>query len=210
MIDLIVKGGIFMYPILLCSIVALAVFLERLWVLRRKHILPEEFIQNVKEMLQKQKISEAIFLCQSDVSSIAKIFLAGLKSTEKGMWLVKESIEVRGNREATILEKNVGILSTIANLTPLLGLLGTVSGMIKTFNAISVHGIGNPAPLAGGIAEALITTATGLCVAIPALVCFRILKDKASALVFEMEENSIKLVDLMESCSKSDVSKQGV
>jgi len=120
------------------------------------------------------------------------------------MWLVKEAVEERGSREATILEKNVGILSTIANLTPLLGLLGTVSGMIKTFNAISVQGIGNPAPLAGGIAEALITTATGLCVAIPALVCYRILKDKASGLIFEMEENSIKLVDLMDTCSKSD------
>jgi len=148
-IDLIVKGGIFMYPIIFCSIVALAVFLERLWVLRRKHIIPEEFITSVKELLQKQKISEAIFLCQSDSSSIAKIFLAGLRSAQKGMWLVKEAIEERVHREAAILEKNVGILSTIANLTPLLGLLGTVSGMIKTFNAISVHGIGNPAPLGG-------------------------------------------------------------
>ena len=102
------------------------------------------------------------------------------------------------------MEKNVGILSTIANLTPLLGLLGTVSGMIKTFNAISIHGIGNPAPLAGGIAEALITTATGLCVAIPTLVCYRFLKDKANALIFEMEESSIRLIDLMESCSKPE------
>jgi len=204
MIDLIVKGGVFMYPIILCSIVALAVFLERLWVLRRSHILPEDFIRNVRELLQKEKISEAVFLCQGDTSSIAKIFLAGLKSAQKGMWLVKEAIEERGAREATALEKNVAILSTIANLTPLLGLLGTVSGMIKTFNAISLHGIGNPAPLAGGIAEALITTATGLCVAIPTLVCYRFLKDKASALVFEMEENSIRLVDLMESCSRSE------
>ena len=203
MIDLIVKGGVFMYPIILCSIVALAVFLERLWVLRRKHIIPEDFIRNVRDLLEKQKIPEATFLCQSDVSSIAKIFLAGLRSKEKGMWLVKEAIEQRGTREAAILEKNVGILSTIANLTPLLGLLGTVSGMIKTFNAISAHGIGNPAPLAGGIAEALITTATGLCVAIPTLVCYRFVKDKAGSLVFEMEENSIKLVDLMENYSKS-------
>ncbi len=204
MIDLIIKGGVFMYPIILCSIVALAVFLERLWVLRRSHILPEDFIRNVRELLQKEKISEAVFLCQGDTSSIAKIFLAGLKSAQKGMWLVKEAIEERGAREATALEKNVAILSTIANLSPLLGLFGIVSGMIKTFNAISLHGIGNPAPLAGGIAEALITTATGLCVAIPTLVCYRFLKDKASALVFEMEENSIRLVDLMESCSRSE------
>ncbi len=204
MIDLIVKGGIFMYPIIICSIVALAVFLERLWVLRRKQIIPEEFIRNVREMLEKQKISEATFLCQNDLSSIARIFLAGLKSTQRGMWLVKEAIEERGSREAAILEKNVAILTTIANLTPLLGLLGTVSGMIKTFNAIAVHGVGNPAPLAGGIAEALITTATGLCVAIPTLVCYRFLKDKATALIFEMEENSIRLVELIENFSESE------
>ncbi|TET82217.1 MAG: MotA/TolQ/ExbB proton channel family protein [Desulfobacteraceae bacterium] len=203
MFDLIVKGGIFMYPIIFCSIVALAIFLERLWVLRRKNIIPQDFVNNVEGLLKKQKISEAVFLCQNDISSIAKIFLAGLRSTQKGMWLVKEAIEERGSREATILEKNVDILSTIANLTPLLGLLGTVSGMIKTFNAISVQGIGNPAPLAGGIAEALITTATGLCIAIPTLVCYRFLKDKASNLIFEMEENSIRLVDLMDNYSNS-------
>ncbi len=192
-----------MYPIIFCSIVALAILLERLWVLRRKNIIPQDFVSNVEGLLKKQKISEAVFLCQNDMSSIAKIFLAGLRSTQKGMWLVKEAIEERGSREATILEKNVDILSTIANLTPLLGLLGTVSGMIKTFNAISVQGIGNPAPLAGGIAEALITTATGLCIAIPTLVCYRFLKDKASSLIFEMEENSIRLVDLMDNYSNS-------
>jgi biopolymer transport protein ExbB len=204
MIDLIIKGGIFMYPIIFCSILALALFLERLWVLRRKHIIPENFIQQVGELLKKQKISEAILLCQRDMSSIAKIFLAGLKNTQKGMWLVKEAIEERGGREAIILEKNVDILSTIANLTPLLGLLGTVSGMIKTFNAISAQGVANPAPLAGGIAEALITTAAGLCIAIPTLVCYRFLKDKAGSLIFEMEENSIKLVELIESYNNAE------
>ncbi|MBW1729979.1 MAG: MotA/TolQ/ExbB proton channel family protein [Deltaproteobacteria bacterium] len=202
MIELIIKGGIFMYPIIFCSIVALGVFLERLWVLRRKKIIPEDFIRNVEDLLRKRKLSEAVFLCQSDMSSIAKIFLAGLRNTGKGMWLVKQTIEERGTREATVLEKNVGILSTVANLSPLLGLLGTVSGMIKTFNAISVQGIGNPAPLAGGIAEALITTAAGLCVAIPTLVCYRFVKDKASSLIFEMEENSIRLVELMEKYSE--------
>ena len=204
MIELIVKGGIFMYPIIFCSIVALAVFLERLWVLRRDHIIPEGFIHQIEQLLKKQNLFEAFSLCQKDPSSIAKIFLAGLKNTQKGMWLVKESIEERGGREATILEKNVGILSTVANLTPLLGLLGTVSGMIKTFNAISIHGIDNPAPLAGGIAEALITTATGLCIAIPVLVCHRFLKDKASSLIFEMEENSIRLIELMDRYSNEN------
>jgi biopolymer transport protein ExbB len=198
MIELIVKGGVFMYPIIFCSIVALAVFIERIFLLRRKRIIPDDFIRQVEELIKKQKFSEAVFLCQSNLSSISKIFLAGLKNAKKGMWLVKEAIEERGSREALILEKHVSILATIANLTPLLGLLGTVSGMIKTFKVISVQGMGNPAPLAGGIAEALITTAAGLSVAIPTLVGHRFLKDKANTLVFEMEEDSIRLVDLME------------
>jgi len=203
-VDLIVKGGILMYPIIFCSIIALAVFLERIWVLRTKRVIPEEFIGNVEELIRKQKISDAIFLCQGEPSSIGKIFLSGLKNAGRGMWLVKEAVEERGGREAAILEKHVGILSTIANLSPLLGLLGTVSGMIKTFNVISVQGVGNPAPLAGGIAEALITTASGLCVAIPTLVCHRIVKDKAEALIFEMEESSIKLIEIMENSSQQN------
>lgn len=204
MIELILKGGIFIYPIILCSVIALAIFIERLWVLRRSRIIPADFIRHIEDLLKKRKISDAAFLCQGDGSSIARIFLAGLKNTGRGMWLVKDAIEERGGREALSLEKHVGILSTIANLTPLLGLLGTVSGMIKTFNVISVQGVGDPAPLAGGIAEALITTASGLCVAIPTLVCHRILKDKAESLVFEMEENSIKMIEIMENYSARD------
>jgi len=158
--DLITKGGVVMYLIIPCSIIALAVFLERLWVLRRNRILPSEFIRSIEEHVRKNKISEAIFLCNENNSSIAKIFSAGLKNAGRGMWLVKEAIEERGGREGSILEKRVGILSTIANLTPLLGLLGTVSGMMKTFKVISLQGGANPALLAGGIHEALITTAT--------------------------------------------------
>jgi biopolymer transport protein ExbB len=204
MIDLIVKGGFFMYPIIFCSIVAVAVFFERLWILRRRQIIPEDFVRDVENLLKQREFSGALTRCKNDFSSIGKIFFAGLKNAKKGMWLVKEAIEERGSREAKILEKNIGILSTIANVTPLLGLLGTVSGMIKTFNAISVQGIGNPAPLAGGIAEALITTATGLCVAIPTLVCHHFLRDKARGLIFEMEEGSIKLIELMDNYSKQE------
>ncbi len=204
MIELILKGGIFIYPIILCSVIALAVFFERLWMLRRSRIIPREFVRNVEALLKKQKLSDALFLCQGDTSSIAKIFFAGLRNSGRGLWLVKEAIEDRGHREAVILGKHVAMLSTIANLSPLLGLLGTVSGMIKTFNVISVQGVGNPAPLAGGIAEALITTASGLCVAIPTLVCYRILRDKANSLIFEMEEHSIRLVEIMEQYSQRE------
>lgn len=198
MIELIVRGGIFMYPIIFCSVVALAVLLERLWVLRRRKIIPDDFIRSIEDLVRKQKISEALFLSQGDSSSIGRIFFAGLKNAGRGLWLVKEAIEERGDREALGLEKRIGILATVANLAPLLGLLGTVSGMIKSFNVISLEGTGNPAHLAGGIAEALITTAAGLCVAIPTLVIHRILKDKAESLIFEMEENSLKLVETIQ------------
>jgi biopolymer transport protein ExbB len=196
-IDLIVKGGISMYPIILCSIIALAVFIERLWTLRRNKIIPPEFISQIEEKVRAHRISEAVYLCQNDNSSIAKIFLAGLKAIGKGMWLVKEAIEDRGSREGLILEKYLGLLSTIAQMSTLLGLLGTVSGMIKTFKAISQAGE-NPALLAGGIAEALIATFSGLCVAVPVMACHRILKDKASSLIYEMEESSLKLIELIE------------
>jgi biopolymer transport protein ExbB len=205
LIELVVKGGPFMYPILFCSVVSLAIFIERLWLLRRRLVIPRDFTTKAEELVKRNKIAEAIFLCQGNSSSIARIFLSGLKNVDKGMWLVKEAIEEKGRREGVILERNIGILLTIANLSPLLGLLGTVSGMIKTFNAISVQGVGGPGPLAGGIAEALITTATGLLVAIPTLVAYRFLIDKAQVLIFEMEESSIRLVDTMESIKSNAI-----
>ena len=198
MIDLIVKGGIFMYPIIFCSIVALAVFIEKLWMLRRKNIVPGEFIRRVEDLVRNEKIPEAIFLSKSNPSAIGKIYLAGLRNLGKGLWLVKEAIIERGDREAIALEKRIGILATIANLSPLLGLLGTVSGMIKSFSAIPLGGAENTVGLAGGIGEALIATAAGLCVAIPSLVCHRILKDKAESLIFDMEENSLRLIEILQ------------
>ncbi len=203
MINLIAKGGIAMYPIILCSIIGLSVFIERLWALRRSKIIPPEFIHVIEERVKARKISEAIYLCQNDNSSIAKVFLAGLKSLGKGMWLVKEAIEDRGSREGLILEKYLGLLSTIAQMSTLLGLLGTVSGMIKTFKAISLTGQ-NPALLAGGIAEALIATFSGLCVAVPVMAFHRILKDKAELLIYEMEESSLKLIELIEESSTKE------
>jgi biopolymer transport protein ExbB len=196
-IELIAKGGIAMYPIILCSIIAVAVFIERIWTLRRNRIIPLEFVSQIEEKVKAHRISEAVHLCENDNSSIARIFHAGLKAMGKGMWLVKEAIEDRGTREGMILEKYVGLLSTIAQMSTLLGLLGTVSGMIKTFKAISQAGE-NPALLAGGIAEALIATFSGLCVAVPTMAFHRILKDKASSLIYEMEESSIKLIELIE------------
>jgi biopolymer transport protein ExbB len=203
-IDMIAKGGIVMYPIILCSIIGLAVFIERLWVLRRKNILPSDFIRSVEELLKKQKLSDAVFLSQANSSSIARIFFSGLKNVDKGIHFVRESIEDQGSREAAILERGLGVLTTVANVGTLLGLFGTVSGIIKTFNVVALVGLGNPAPLATGIAEALVATGSGLCVAIPALVAYRILKDKVENLILMMEEKTAGFLEMMAEYSKRD------
>jgi biopolymer transport protein ExbB len=202
MLDLIAKGGIVMYPIVLCSVVTVAIFIERLWMLRRKNIVPAEFIRTVDELLGKQKVSDALFLCQSDSSSIARIFSAGLRNADKGGRFVRESIEDQGGREAAALERGVGILATVANVVTLLGLLGTVSGIIKTFHVVALVGLGNPAPLATGIAEALVATGGGLCVAIPALVAHRILRERAENLILMMEERTAKFLEMMPDFTK--------
>jgi len=193
--DLIVKGGWLMVPILFCSILALAVFIERLFKLRRGRVLPLELVQRVHDLVMRQRYPEAMNLCQAHPSAIARIFFAGLKISGQPRAVIKEIVEEVGRREAAELERALGVLSTVASITPLLGLLGTVSGMIKTFNLISLYGVGTPGTLASGISEALVTTAAGLTVAIPTLVGYRYVSSKADDLILNLEEQSIKLVE---------------
>ncbi|MBW2062875.1 MAG: MotA/TolQ/ExbB proton channel family protein [Deltaproteobacteria bacterium] len=193
--DLIIRGGWLMYPISLCSILALAVFLERLFKLRRVRILPRDLMQDMNDLIIRYKYPDAISLCQGHPSPMARIYQAGLRSSGQPRQIIKEVVQEVGRREAAELEKYISILATIASITPLLGLLGTVSGMIKTFNIIAYYGVGNPGTMAGGISEALITTAAGLTVAIPTLVGYRFVSSKADNLILNLEEQSIKLVE---------------
>jgi biopolymer transport protein ExbB len=197
MYDFVVKGGVLMIPIALCSIIALAIFLERLWSLRRSRVIPRDFLIEIEDLIRREKIPEAITRCRKDNSSMANIIVAGIRNFGKRREIVKESIEEIGRREAATLERYINVVGTIAAIAPLLGLLGTVFGMIKAFNVISIQGVGNPSSLAGGISEALITTAAGLVVAIPTFVLYRFLANKADALIVEMEEHSIRMVDLL-------------
>jgi biopolymer transport protein ExbB len=197
MYELFLKGGILMYPIAFCSIIAVAIFLERMWVLRRGRVLPRDFLIEVEDLVMRRKRPEAINLCKRDNSSIAHVIRVGIENYGKKRDVIKEKIEEVGRREAAFLERYINVIGTIAGVSPLLGLLGTVTGMIKCFNVISLQAVADPASLAGGISEALITTAAGLIVAIPVYVIYRYLMNKADSLILEMEENSIRMVDLV-------------
>jgi biopolymer transport protein ExbB len=197
MYELFLKGGILMYPIAFCSIIAVGIFLERMWVLRHGRVLPRDFLIEVEDLVMRRKRPEAISLCKRNNSSIAHVVRVGIENYGKKRDVIKEKIEEVGRREAASLERYINVIGTIAGVSPLLGLLGTVSGMIKSFNIISMQGVADPASLAGGISEALITTAAGLVVAIPTFVIYRYLSNKADSLILEMEENSIRMVDLV-------------
>ena len=191
------KGGIVMMPIIFCSFLALTVFIERLLTLKREKIMPPDLFGQIKALIMDDKVDEAFNLCDSNGSSLSRIIKVGLENHGRPRDAVKEVIEEAGRREVAILDRYTGIIGTIANITPLLGLLGTVSGMIKAFDVISTVGVGDPAVLAGGISEALITTASGLTVAIPAFVAYKFLLGRADSFVFEMEAYSVDLVELL-------------
>jgi biopolymer transport protein ExbB len=186
-----------MAPILAFSVVALGIFLERLWILRKDLILPEEQVRGLENLLRKRMIPEARTYCEQHPSPLSRILFAGLQQYGNARHFIKENMEERGKAEALELKKYIGLLHTIASVSPLLGLLGTVSGMIKVFSTISVEGVGNPASLATGISEALITTAAGLSVAIPTFLCQRYLAGRAERLVHMLEEYATYLLNLL-------------
>ncbi|MDO8446889.1 MAG: MotA/TolQ/ExbB proton channel family protein [Deltaproteobacteria bacterium] len=195
--DFYIKGGVFMHPILLCSIISLAIFMERLWSLRRKKVIPESILPKIEKFVREEKLSEAIGFCKLDNSSLSRVLLVGLKNAGTKREHLKEVIEEVGSREATYLERYIEALATIASISTLLGLLGTISGMIKIFSVISREVIVNPTTLAGGIAEALNTTAFGLVVAIPSTVFYKYLIGKVETMIVEMEEYSTHVVELL-------------
>jgi len=195
---LFVKGGLVMYPILLGSVLALGVFLERLWSLRRERVIPSSFRARVRALVRAGKLSEAEVLCQENNSSLAAIIDAALKEAGKPRSEIKEAVTDVGRREVTRLERFVDLLGTIAAVEPLMGLLGTVTGLIRAFQKVeALKGAVNPSALAGGIWEALITTAAGLIVAIPAYIGYRYLLSRVSQLVVDMEEDSLDIAKLI-------------
>jgi biopolymer transport protein ExbB len=196
--QIIIKGGIMMIPIALCSLIALAILVERLFSLRRIRINTGTFVLQVKNMLLRQKVEEAVMLCKDTPGPIAAITQAGLLKHNRPREEIKDAIEGAAKTQVFHLERYLGILGTIAAIAPLIGFLGTVTGMIKAFMDIqNLGGNVDASVLAGGIWEALITTAAGLSVGIPALIFYNWLLSKVELHVFEMQESSNELMDVL-------------
>ena len=189
------KGGIMMYPILFCSILMIGIAIERFYTLRRKNIINPDFLDKVRSHWNWKDIHLGLQLCNSYDNSLSRILKAGLLRFGGKVDEVEHAIEGAGQHEASLLTSNLRVLGAVANITPMLGLLGTVFGMIKAFEVISESGTGNPSLVASGISEALVTTAAGLVVGIPALALYHYFRGRIERFVFEMEEVSLQLVE---------------
>jgi biopolymer transport protein ExbB len=196
MIEIFKNGGPLMYPILFCSVIGWAIFLERLRAFRaiRRDMPP--LLAQTELKLGENRPAEALLLCQKSQIPLAKILSAVLRQQGTSRSHMKEIADEIGGREIISLQRYLGLLGTIANIAPLLGLLGTVLGMIDAFNTIATLGGGTPATLGGGISQALITTAAGLSVAVPMILIHRYLCSRAERLALEMEEYTLRIVDL--------------
>ena len=197
MFELVQAGGWLMIPILLCSVIAAAIIVERLWTLRQKKVIPEKLLTGIWNLLSNDALTEQHISEIENGSPLGRVLAAGLINRHLSRDLIRESIEENGRHVVHEMERFMNTLGTISTIAPLLGLLGTVIGMIRVFTAITVIGVGDPAQLAGGISEALITTAAGLSIAIPSLIFQRHLKRKIDELVVAMEQEAMKLVEFL-------------
>ena len=197
MLELVVAGGWLMIVILLCSVVALAICLERLYALNPRRIAPPQLSASVWEKLRGGQLGSEQLRTLRESSPLGRILAAGLANAHHGREVMKDSIEEAAAHVVHELERYLNTLGTIAAIAPLLGLLGTVVGMIKVFSEIMVQGTGNASALAGGISEALITTAAGLSVAIPALAMHRFFTGRVDEIVVGLEQESIRFVDAL-------------
>lgn len=197
MFELILSGGFIMAPIILCSILALTIVVERFWTLREQKIAPANLVQQIIKLHNKNRITNEAISKLKKNSPLGQILAAGLRNMNAERELMKESIEEEGRQVVLELERFLNTLGTIASITPLLGLLGTVIGMIKVFAVITSLGVGDPKILADGISEALITTAAGLSVAIPSVMFYRFFRGRVDELLLKMEAQAVYLVEVV-------------
>jgi biopolymer transport protein ExbB len=187
-----------MAPILLCSVLSVAIIAERFWALRRGNVVPPGVGQQVEDWAARHELDRRHIDQLRSGSALGRVLAAALVNRHRSRELIKEAVEDTGRHVVHQLERFLNTLGTIAGISPLLGLLGTVIGMIKVFSAILVHGVGDATQLAGGISEALITTAAGLTVAIPSFFFYRYFKGRVTAYVVSMEEQAINLIEAID------------
>ena len=195
------KGGPLMWPILLCSVSALAIIIERFWYLRKIQFDTQQFLNKILDKMKRHQIKEALEICETKKNPISRILKAGILKYDRGRQQIKEAIEDAALFEEPHLEKNMTGLATIAHISPLLGLLGTVVGLVRCFQVIQAKSTAfqpvSPGDLAGGIWEALLTTVAGLLVAIPAFVVYNYLVSRVNSFLLEMEKASTELVNFL-------------
>ena len=204
MFELIRAGGFLMWPILACSIVSMAIIAERFWSLRESKVAPINLVANVWQWHKSEQLDAKRIQALRTNSPLGMILAAGLLNRKHSREIMKESIEEVGRLVAHSLERFLNTLGTISSITPLLGLLGTVIGMIKVFTVITSQGVGDPSVLSEGISEALLTTAAGLSVAIPSLMFYRYFRGKVDDLVVTMEQEALKMVEVMHGIREKD------
>jgi len=197
--ELVQAGGWLMVPILLCSVIAAAICVERFWTLRTAQIAPRNLLAQVWDWIKNNDMDSRKLRELRLGSPLGQILAAGITNHRRGREQMKEAIEEVANHVVHEMERYLNTLGTVAAIAPLLGLLGTVIGMIKVFTSIKLEGTGNAALLAGGISEALITTAAGLTVAIPSLFFYRFFQRRVDELVISMEQEALKLVEVLNS-----------
>lgn len=198
------KGGMIMYPLLLCSIAALAIVIEKMITLRRKKVIIPEIVSVLDNIKGAADVGLALSICEKHRGPFANIIRAGLEHRDLPREEIKETLTDQGRQEVHYLERGLVILETVAAIGPLLGLLGTVIGILKVFNVISELGMGQASALSGGISEALITTIAGLSIGIPAVVAFNYFSDKAERLVLEIEKYSSILLKKVTSFNSAE------
>jgi biopolymer transport protein ExbB len=195
--ELIKSGGWVMWPLILCSIAALAIIGERLWTLQKKTVIPPALLAQVQQWLERKEIDASRLTLLRDSSPLGKVLAAGLANRLHDHAVLKEAIEDAGRHVVPELERYLNTLGTIAAIAPFLGLLGTVLGMIQMFGGIGSHGLGDPSIVASGISQALVATASGLAVAIPSLMFYRFLRGRVDELTVEMEQEALKLIEIL-------------
>lgn len=197
MLQLFQLGGWVLPIILFAAVLALAIIGNRFWVLRRSRIAPATLAAQVTNLVEVGKVQQAVKLLYENDTPLARLMLAALQQAGQPRDVIKEVVEETGRHEVAHLDRYLNFLGSIAGVSPLLGLLGTVFGIMSAFSAIGSVGVGDPKALASGIAEALITTASGLIVAIPSLIMYRYLRGRVDGLVLEMEREALKVVNLL-------------